>query len=244
MKNLITGILILFVSLNITAQNVKTDSVAVMILDQMSHIIGDLTSVSFTLNTRNDVIDRDAGTISNFGVSEVFFDGPDKMHVNVRGNKGHLGYWYNGEFLVMYSYSENNYSLIEAPPRTIEMIDSVNYTFGIDFPAADFFYPTFTDDLLANSDEIIYNGMKAISGNECFHIISRQKEMTVQMWISTEAMYLPYKMLIMYHGKKEGLQYEATFSNWQINPVLPSSMFEFLPPPKAREVRIIPKTNK
>jgi hypothetical protein len=237
----------MFVSLSLVtsaifAQTSKIDSVAVTILDQMSHIIGDLTSVSFTVRIRSDVYDSPNELISNFSKNKVIFDGPDKMLIQSKGDKGQRGFWYNGKLLVYYSHSENNYAVIDAPATTIETIDSINTAYSIDFPAADFFYSTFTDDLLETSDELIYNGIKEVEEKECFHIISHQKEMSIQIWIENNALFLPVKMLIVYKGKNQGLQYEATFIDWQINPVLPASMFEFLPPPGAREVKILAKS--
>jgi hypothetical protein len=222
----------------------KTDSLAVIIFDQMSHIIGDLNSVDFTVETRNDVIDPFFGPVSNFSVNQVVFDGPDKMYVNLNGDKGHRSYWYNGEFLVYYSFNENNFAIIETPPTTIETIDSINLNYGVDFPAADFFYPSFTEDLIAASTELIYTGKNIVEAKECFHIVSKQKDMTVQFWIENSVLFLPVKMLIMYKSENQDLQYEATFKEWKINPELPVSMFNFLPPPGAREIKIQAKTKK
>ncbi|HSH20906.1 MAG TPA: DUF2092 domain-containing protein, partial [Draconibacterium sp.] len=225
-------------------QATKPDTTAVMILDQMSYVIGDLHSASFTVNVKNDVIDREVGLVSQYSESEVILDGPDKMQVHTKGGKGHLGYWYNGELLVYYSFDENNFVLFDALPTTLQTIDSINTTYGIDFPAADFLYPTFTDDLIANSTEIIFNGRKMIAGKECFHIISHGEKSTIQFWISSDAFTLPVKMLIIDHTKNPGLQYEATFSDWQLNKEYPASIFEFLTPPGAHEINILPKSKK
>ena len=219
----------------------KTDTIAVMILDQMSHVIGDLSSASFTVNIKNDVIDREVGLVSQYSVSEVILDGPDKMQIHSKGGKGHRGFWYNGELLVYYSYDENNYVLFDAQPTTLQTVDSIYNTYGIEFPAADFLYPTFTDDLLAISNEIIYNGRKIIEGKECFQIVAHGEKSTIQLWISSDAYTLPVKMLIIDKTKTPGLQYEATFSNWNLNQDFPDSIFEFLTPPGAREINILPK---
>ncbi len=241
MKQIILSIFAFALFISVSAQSAKTDTVAIMILDQMSSIIGDLTSTSFKVETRSDVIDRNAGLTTQFNESEVFFDGPDRMLVNSNGNKGHRGLWYNGEHLVYYSYDENNYAIIETPPTSIETIDSIYEYYGIEFPAADFFYPTFTEDLLAHNNEIIFDGLKTIGGQECFHIIARGSKATIQLFITNASLYLPYKMIIINHDKDNHLQYEATFSKWQINPILPGAMFEFLPPPGAHEVAILPR---
>ena len=243
MKKTLLLLPLLWVSISTIAQN-KTDSIAILVLDQMSHIIGDLTSVDFTVETRNDVNDPVLGTVSQFSVNEVIFSGPDKMYINTNGIKGHRSFWYNGAMLVYYSFNENNYAIMETPHTTIETIDSVNLNYGIDFPAADFFYPSFTEDLIGASTEIIFAGKNTIEGKECFLIISKQKEMTIQLWIENSVLFLPVKMLIMYQNKNQGLQYEATFREWKINPVLPDAMFNFIPPPGAREIKILAKTKK
>lgn len=244
MRNFIVFMNVLLFSTSAFTQTSKIDSVAVMILDQMSHVIGDSHSADFTVNIKNDVIDREVGLVSQYSVSNVIFDGPDKMQIHSKGGKGHRGFWYNGETLVYYSYDENNYVVLDAPPTTIATIDTVNKTYGIDFPAADIFYPTFTDDLIESSDEIIFNGFKTIENKECFQIVAHSKKSTVQLWIENNAYTLPVKMLIIDHSKTPNLQYEATFSQWQLNREYPPSVFEFLIPPGAREVKILPKNIK
>lgn len=242
MKNMVLSILLLLSwVLPVSAQEEKYDLVAIMILDHMSDVIGDLTSASFTVQSSIDADDPDVGFNTHFSESQVYFDGPDKMLAYVDGDKGKRGFWYNGTRLIYYSFDENNYAAISTPPTTIETIDTVNKSYGIDFPAADFFYPTFTDDLMSQSDQIIFNGKKTVAGKECFQIISKSNAMTIQIWIANDALNLPVKYLISRHDKGTSTQYEGTFSNWQINPVLPASMFEFIPPPKARAISIMPR---
>ena len=64
--------------------------------------------------------------------------------------------------------------------------------------------------------------------------------MEVQYWISNDTYYLPKKYLIIYKDKKN-MQYEGTFSNWELNPDIPDAVFEFTSPPKAREIQILAK---
>ena len=245
MKFFYSIILALIISINVTGKTQKVDSTAVLIMDQMSHVIGDLGSASVKVDVKNDKIDIDLGLISQYSKSELIFDGPNKMLIRTKGNKGHRGIWYNGELLAYYSFDENNYVIFDAPPTTLETIDSLNRAFGIDFPAADFLYPTFTDDLLANFDDILLNGRVNIENEECFHIVAHNKNRTVQLWISSGVYTLPKKMMIINHlGVKKGLQYEATFQKWDLNEVYPASIFEFLPPKGASEIKILKKSKQ
>lgn len=244
MKKIFFGFVFLGLLSPAHSQVKSYDTIAIVILDHMSAILGDLTSCRFTLDVESDVNDPVSGLVTNHETSDVSFGGPDKMLMHIMGDKGHRGYWYNGNTLTWYSFRENNYVVIEVPDHIIAMFDSVHDTYGIDFPAADFFYPTFTDDLIDQSDYISYLGKTQLNGKTCFRIVAKNKEMTLQFWISEEAMFLPVKMVIVYHGKSAGQRYEAIFSDWQINPALPSAMFEFALPPGAHQVSILSRKSK
>jgi hypothetical protein len=240
MRNLVFGLVACLISLSGNAQVKNPDVIAVGILDRMSDVVGELSSVGFTLKTRVDEQNQDLGLVTNFAINQVYFNGPSQMLIRTDGTKGKQGYWYNGQQLAYYSFNENNYVIIETPETTIEMIAEVNDRYGVDFPAADFFNPTFTDDILQNFDEVSFAGLQKIEGKDCFYIIVRRKDMSVQLWLANDAYMLPVKMIIMYLSSSEPKQYEASFSDWEINPFLPDVMFNFQPPPMAREILIKP----
>ncbi|AGA79481.1 DUF2092 domain-containing protein [Echinicola vietnamensis] len=223
------------------AQERKIDSVAVFILDHMSAVIGDMKSCSYNLSTSNDIPAAEISYSKEYTENEVFMQGPDKMLVHQKGQHGHRGFFYNGEFFTHYSYSENNYTTVHAPDDIVSMIDSINHQFGVEFPAADFFYPTFTDDLLTHFDTLLYLGTKYVNGKDCFHIAASNENQDVQIWIANDAMNLPVKFVIVNKQKSQAPQYEASFSSWKVNPDLPPTIFEFVPPPGARLIAILPK---
>ncbi|QDH80278.1 DUF2092 domain-containing protein [Echinicola soli] len=240
MKKLLLAIY-LTLPLSSFAQERDIDSVAVFILDHMSAVIGDMESCSYNLSTSSDTPAAKVKYSKEYTDNEVYMQGPDKMLVHQKGHKGHRGFFYNGEFFTHYSYSENNYTTVHAPDDIITMIDSMNYNYGVEFPAADFFYPTFTDDLLTHFDTLMYLGTKYVNGKDCFHIAASNENQSVQIWIANDAMNLPVKFLITNKKKELAPQYEATFSDWEINPALPATIFEFTPPPGARLIAILPK---
>lgn len=244
MKKTLTSLMLL-VTLSASAQKAQYDTVAIIILDRMTDFIGDLSSGSYTVNYSYDTPDKELGLIKHFNKSEVYLSGPTKMLVDSRGDKGHRSYYYNGTQVAYYNYSENNYGYIDAAPTTIETIDEVNADYGVEFPAADFLYPTFTDDLIASSEKISYLGIKEIEGKECFHIAAHSKKMDIQIWIANDATNLPVKYVIVYNNDENHVgQFECDFSNWAINPNLPDAMFEFTPPPSARILTIVSQTKK
>lgn len=244
MKKLFIGLSLIFVASEGMSQVKKIDTLAVLIIDRMTDVIGGLESCSFKLNAAIDVNERSKGLVKYFSDYEIFMSGPDKMLVNAHGQKGHRQFMYNGVELAYYSFDENNYGIIPAPDNIIDMIDSLNDQYDIDFPGADFFYPAFTDDLLMHSDSVRFLGMEKIGMKEYFHIMSFGKEMNVQFWINNDAYNLPARFAITYKIKEGNPQYIGMFSEWEINPQLPSAMFDFLPPPGAAMVRVMSKTEK
>jgi hypothetical protein len=223
------------------AQSNKFDSIAIRILDRMSAVIGDLESCSFKLKVANDQPDVSGALVKYFNDYDVYMSGPDKMVVTARGSRGHRQFMYNGEQLAYYSFDENNYGIVPAPNTIIAMFDSLNKKYGMEFPAADFFYPALTDDLLQASDSIRYLGIETIGSQDFFHLIAYGKSMNIQFWINNDAYNLPESFAISYKDKKGNPQYIGLFSDWQLNPKLPYSMFEFSPPPQATRLKILSK---
>lgn len=242
MKKFLTGLSCLLLFFNVMAQTKTQDSVAILIMDRMSDVIGDLGSCSFHLNTSSDVVDSNNLLVKKFSNFEVYMNGPDKMLVNAHGWKGHRQFMYNGDVLAYYSFDENNYGVIPTPDNIVSMIDSVHDVYDIDFPAADFFYPAFTDDLLEDADTVRYVGMDKIEDKEYFHIMAFGKNKIFQFWIDNDAYNLPSKFCITYKNQPGHPQYWAEFSDWKINPDLPDAMFDFQPPPRATELRILSKS--
>ncbi len=242
MKRILFLTLTLLLPWSAGAQRSPYDSVALAILDHMGYIIGDLHAVVFDYRSAWDIPGEEFQMMQMSGRSRVYLQGPDKLFIeNRRNDLKHRGFWYNGKKFVYYSYDENNYAEVDAPPTIMETIDTIHKLYGVDFPGADFFYPTFTDDLIDHSDRIMYLGKQIVEGRECYHIMAYNEEMTVQMWIAAERLTLPVKFVIYYKKKPGNPQYTGIYSNWMINPVFPPAVFDFVPPPGARKVEIMPR---
>jgi hypothetical protein len=221
------------------AQSPAIDSVAVSILDRMSAIIGDLHSCSVAIRANYDINSRDLGLVKHSDEQELYLHGPNKLFVRSDGDKGSRNFYYDGDTLSYYSIDKNQYGQIPVPPTIVGMIDSVNKLYGIDFPVADFFYPSFVDDILSDATNLAYLGITKVNGKECYHVAGAAKDKTFQFWIADDAWCLPQKVVIVYTGKPGNPQYEAVMDNWQVNPDLPDAMFTFMAPPRAKKIKLM-----
>ena len=202
----------------------KYDTSAVQNLDSLSKTIGELNSCSFTINT---FISTSNGE-ERHHEHDIYLQGPDKLHIYSNGQTGRKSFWYNGEQFSYFSYDNHAYDIIDAPDNTIATIDFVHDNYGIDFPAADFFYPTFTDDILENYSQVLLTDDEVIDNISYTVIEALNESETVHIWID-KSTQLPYKLIIENESIADKY-YEAVLSNWKINPKLPDLLFEFKPP--------------
>jgi hypothetical protein len=243
MKKSLFITLICFLALAANAQS-KIDTVAVSILDRMSAMIGELRSCSATVHTNYDVSSPELGLVKHSDIEHLYIGGADKLLVRSEGDKGNRYLLYNGHTLSYYSADKNHYAQTRVPASVIDMIDYMNKNYGIVFPVADFLYPGFVDDILAEANNLVMLGMTKVGDKECFHIAGTSKDKTFQFWIADDAFYMPVKMVIVYTDKPLNPQFEATYCDWQINPNLPGGIFEFRVPPNARKIKLTPLSAK
>ena len=238
------GFLFLLVMLplpGVSQDSKEVDPIAIALIDKMGEVLGDMEACSFLLSTVHDEENETGMLERSFDSHRIYMRGPDRFTVRSQGNKGTRGYWYNGAFLTWYSFDENNFVTIPAPATSLSTIDSVNATFGLQFPGADILYPSFGDDILEAFSNIRYAGIKSIGDAECFHIIAENDTHNFQLWIENGAFYLPRKYLILRKGSSPEI-FEGTFESWDTGAQLPDGIFEFTPPKNADLISIMPKS--
>ncbi len=222
------------------AQTARVDSMAVYVLDRMVEGIQNLSSCSYIANISYDVPTEDVGLVKHSYTDKVSMRFPDKMRIQSSGDKGRRQTIYDGKKFYSYSYDTNRYVEAQAQKNILETIHIINNNYGIEFPAADFFYPSCVDDIIATGGNIIYLGTTMIGEIECHHIAGKDVNNTgFQFWIS-DITFLPVKMVMVYGSEKDSPQYEASYTNWILNASLPDSMFQFAPPPSASKTKLTP----
>ncbi len=234
----IIGLLFSSCSSSTENNNGVYDEAAVENLDKLSEVIGQLNSCSYTLNTFVKEYNDDEEIVEFSNTHDVYMRGPDKMHIYTIGTKGEKSYWYDGSTLAFYSYDKNIYDIVSAPETIIPAIDFLHNKYGIDFPASNFFYPDFTDDILKFFNNVFYLGEVMVDDIDCIAIEASNNDNILTIWIERESA-MPYKMILERNKENAGF-YEATFTNWRINPTLPDLLFEFEPPAGATKVKIKP----
>ncbi|MBN3582900.1 DUF2092 domain-containing protein [Algoriphagus aestuarii] len=235
-KKLCLVIMLLFSSYWVKAQEKTLDTTAIMILDRMSSIFGELNSVGFTSEVSKDVVYAEDFFIKVFTKTDVKIKGPNKFSVRSHGENKEDQYSYNGEKVIYYSFKNNIYTVADAPDNLIETIDWLYNDFGIELTTADFLYPSFSEDFVSNMDHVEFLGIAEINGKAAFHVAGSNESMTIQIWISNDSYYLPIKTVITYFDGAYAHQHQTDFSDWVLNSEYPDAIFEFSTPPGAKQI--------
>lgn len=223
-----------FVSCNSSGDG-EYDTRAVESLDKLTETIGNLNSLSYTVNSY--IVSEKGDEISK--ESDVYLRDSNKMFIENTGTKGDKSFWYNGEKFAYFLFDRNEYDILDAPGHTLALIDSIHSKYGVYFPAADFLYPTLTDDLIDNYDQLLFFGDEKVNEVDCIALEASNEEQIVQIWIEKET-NLPYKMVVI-SKTNENKYYEAEYSNWRQNPSLPDIMFEFQAPTGSERKKFVAK---
>lgn len=215
------GVILASCMASTTENSGEYDERAIAQLDLLSETVSALESVSFSVTT---------WVPDDVRLSDVYLRGPDKMYIHSVGLHSGIerGYWYDGSSLSFFSFSRNVFDTVDAPDGILNAIDFLHYEYGIEFPAADFFYPAFTDDIIANYDRVYYIGETVVEDVEAIEIEVSNDEEIVGIWVAVET-HLPIRMTIRSAGD-DVTSFDTVISNWRLNPALPDGMFEFKPP--------------
>lgn len=215
------------------------DSIAVAILDSMSNEISGLETCSYRFYSEFDISNNEYGLITHSESGNVSLKGPDKMFVEKKGDKGHREFYYNGKTFFLYSHDKNKYASAPATISIIELIDSLSSYFGIEFPGADILYPDFVDNLLENSNNLVFLGLTSVGDIECNHIAGADDDKTFQIWTNSGENSLPVKLTINYITKPGNPKYSIYFKDWKLNENIDDSKFEFIVPSGAELIKLI-----
>ena len=204
----------------------------------MTAVIGTIDQLRFEVEYLYDVRTETLGYIKHSEWSTWQVKGPDKLLVDIKGDEGHRTFWYSGSRFGYYSWDKNQYAAVDMTGNIIDVVDSISRAYGVEFPGADVFYPTFDEDAVATCSILSYLGQTIADGRDCFHIAARTPEMNWELWISNDLYFLPVKLLIRYTAQEDSPAFEFHYGGYDLNPGLPDEIFDFTVPPSARQIQI------
>jgi len=202
------------------------DPEALEILKEMSDTLISAKEFTFDTEITNDRTLDSGQTIQYSGTMKSSVERPDHVYAKFVGDRGTREVWYSGKKLTLYNENKKFYGQLETPGTIDATMDFLIENYDFSLPLADILnanpYKSFMETTIGG----FVVGDSIVRGTECTHLAFTGKYVDWQIWISNDDPALPYKLVINYKELEGIPQYQAIFSNWNLMPDIPDSVFK------------------
>ncbi len=242
------GFLAILVSLSITnaARSADEPSAiepeAAQVLRQMSDYLGSLKQFTFRAEATIDRVMRSGQQLQSGASVEIAIQRPNRFRVNRKGDIVDQEFYFDGKTLTLYGKVVNYYANMNVS-KTVDInaaLDLAKEEVGVILPASDLVYQDAYQALMEDVESGMVVGASTLDGVEVHHLAFRGSEVDWQIWIEKGDKPLPRKYLITSKWIAGAPQFTAVFSNWETSAKLDDALFQFSPPPEAKEIGFIP----
>ena len=210
------------------------------LLRNMSDYLKSTPEFSFRTEVNYDQV-LDSGQKILYGRrAEVSMRRPDRLHVIVNGDLVNQRIWYDGKTFTLLDLRDLEFIEVSVPPTLDDAMDFMARKYGIASPVSDVLfsdaYAVFTENVISGS----YIGPAVVRGVPTHHLAFTQLNIDWQLWIEDGAKPLPRKAVITYKNVTSAPQFVVWLSDWDVEPHLADSLFEFMPPDGAKQIEARP----
>jgi hypothetical protein len=216
------------------------DSRADKLLRNMSDYLTSAHEFSFRTEVNYDQVLAGGQKILYARQAELSMRRPDRLHAVVNGDLVNERMWYDGKTFILMDLRDLGYVKVDVPPKLDEALDFMALEYGIASPVSDVLYSDVYAVLTENVVTGDYVGQSVVRGVPTHHLAFTQNNIDWQLWIEDGAHPLLRKAVITYKNVTGSPQFTVWLSDWDFNPRLADSLFEFLPPDGAHQVEIRP----
>jgi hypothetical protein len=171
--------------------------------------------------------------------SVVSVQRPNRLRSTPLGEGQGLGLWYDGNNMTVACKASNTYTTIAAPPTLDAAIDNMRKQFKIDAPGADLLYSRPYEILMEQVTSGRVVGHETVGGLKANHLAFEGDEVDWQIWIQEGPQPVPLRFVITTKTVRGRPQFSVQLSNWQLQPTLVETMFQFQPPAGATSVKTV-----
>jgi hypothetical protein len=239
--------MVLLGSLPVNAQEGKTatpkiEEKAETIVKRMAAVLSQAKQLSFTADVGFDVV-QDSGQKIEFGETrKIVVRRPDHIRVDVTKRDGSVsGFVFDGKQIAVFNVQDKVYATVAKPGTVDEAIDYFTNNLDMRMPLGELLASDLPQLLQERLHEADYIEQATIAGVLCDHVALREERADVQLWIAKGDQPLPRRLVITYTRAEGQPQFWAQFSDWNLSPEVPDTLFAFTPPTGAVKIAFAPR---
>lgn len=230
-------ILVFMLCGNVSAQEQLDSSTekAMIVLAEMGAHLSSLDSFKVQSHATFDE-PMSGQLVEHSQITEVMASRTRGFRMNTRGDLMHSSAFFNGSDFVMYDRDRKLYAMAPFKGTLHELTDHAAKNLGVILPAAELMRKDPAEALLEDAETLFYVGFDLVDETPCHHVAARNKNgMEWELWVEDTTL-LPRKILVRDATLPGSPRSVAVFSNWELNPVLPDMIFNFLIPSDAEQI--------
>ena len=221
-----------------TAQT-ALDPQADEILKEMSDTLLSAKEFTFDVDITNDSVLDTGQPIQISGTMIGAVKRPNNVYAKYTGDFNTREVWYSGKKLTLFVPDKGYYGVLKTPDNIDKTMDYLIDNYDFSLPLADIVSDDPYTSVMETTDGGFVVGDSMVQGKECTHLAFTAKYVDWQIWISNDDPALPCKLVINYKEIEGVPQYQAIFSNWNLNPDLSKATFEPKLPEDAVKINFI-----
>ncbi|MGA7877779.1 MAG: DUF2092 domain-containing protein [Desulfoferrobacter sp.] len=220
----------------------KSAEKAMAALQRMADFLSQAKHFSVTADMGFDVV-QEFGQKIEFGETRnIVLNRPDHLRVDTTkrdGSKSQL--IFDGKDLSLLFMKDNVYATVSKPGTVDEAVAYFLNDLGMRFPLAEMLSSKLDQVLPKQVVVAAYVEQSQIAGVPCDHLALRGDQEDLQVWVAQGDKPLPQRVVITYRRQDGRPQFWAQFSDWNLAPKVPDSLFVFKPPKGATKIAFSPR---
>ena len=190
---------------------------------------------SAQFDTSYDDVLLDGTTVQYNRSSAVTLVRPDRLRIDVEGDRGERNIYYDGRSVTVYRPESGLFAVAEAPDKLDAMLDLAAEK-GISVPLDDLLYAQPCAALGENLRTGTYAGLHYLDGDWYHHLLLETDALDMQLWVAQGDAPWFRKVVMSYREKPGAPRHTTLISDWDFDPQTDDAMFQFDPPEGARRV--------
>jgi hypothetical protein len=219
----------------VPTQASAADPDAEQILKRMTDYLSSLQKFSLDTDNMLEEVLVSGQKIQYDFTSTVVIQRPNKLRSERTGDLNQQLFVYNGKNLVLYDPMHMYYAVEAAPDNLDDVLHFARDKLDIVPPVGDVVFTNAFDLLTASITSGAVVGKSVVGGVKCDHLAFTTAVVDWQIWIADGDQPLPYKYVLTTKDDPAQPQYIVLMSNWNAAPEVNDALFEFTPPPGAKE---------
>jgi hypothetical protein len=218
------------------------DAKAMTVFKRMVDFLSQAQQLSVTIESEFDVVQA-SGQKYEFGETRtIVIRRPDYFRMDTTKRDGaKSGMIFNGKDITAFDVADNVYATVAKPGSVDDAIVYFIDDLDMRMPLAELFSSTLVKTLLERVLTADYIEQTTIVGVPCDHLGLHGERIDFQVWVARGDRPLPQRVIITYWRAEGQPQFRAQFSEWNLSPNPPDSLFAFTPPDGATKIAFAPR---